>query len=124
MRQLQWKYGAAQYEVTSPVGSGWRPFVLRLHRLAASCMWCDVFVQFHTQADTRRYRMAQGSGMSGLSEDEAKGFHRMFMVSFALFIAVAAVAHYAAWQWRPWIPGVGGYTASTPITAPAVVATK
>lgn len=68
--------------------------------------------------------MAQGSGMSGLSEDEARGFHGMFMMSFALFVLVAAAAHFAAWQWRPWIPGPNGYTASTHMTAPAVVANK
>lgn len=67
--------------------------------------------------------MAQGSGMSGLSEDEARGFHSMFMTSFALFTVIAIVAHFAAWQWRPWIPGPNGYTASTHTAAPAV-ATK
>ena len=68
--------------------------------------------------------MAQGSGMSGLNEDEAKGFHGMFMMSFIGFVLVAAVAHFAAWQWRPWIPGANGYTAAAHTTAPAVVATK
>lgn len=67
--------------------------------------------------------MAQGSGMSGLTEDEARGFHGMFMMSFALFTVIAIVAHFAAWQWRPWIPGPNGYTASTTTAAPAV-ATK
>ena len=37
--------------------------------------------------------MAQGSGMSGLSEDEARGFHGVFMMSFGLFVVVAAIAH-------------------------------
>ena len=68
--------------------------------------------------------MAQGSGMSGLSEDEARGFHGMFMTSFILFVVIAAAAHFAAWQWRPWIPGANGYTASTTTSAPAVVANK
>ncbi len=68
--------------------------------------------------------MAQGSGMSGLTEDEARGFHKMFMGSFIAFVLVAAVAHFAAWQWRPWIPGMNGYTAATHMTAPAVVANK
>ncbi|MEP6779828.1 MAG: light-harvesting antenna LH1, beta subunit [Gemmatimonadaceae bacterium] len=67
--------------------------------------------------------MAQGSGMSGLSEEEARGFHKVFITSFALFVLVAAVAHFAAWQWRPWIPGASGYTASQTTAAPAV-ATK
>jgi len=61
--------------------------------------------------------------MSGLSEDEARGFHGMFITSFGLFTLIAAVAHFAAWQWRPWIPGPNGYTASTHTAGPAV-ATK
>ena len=68
--------------------------------------------------------MAQGSGMSGLSEEEAKGFHGMFMMSFGLFVVVAALAHFAAWQWRPWIPGPNGYTAQATTSAPAVVTTR
>lgn len=54
--------------------------------------------------------------LSGLSDDEARGFHRAFIMSFIGFTLVAAIAHWAAWQWRPWIPGVEGY----PVTAPAV----
>lgn len=68
--------------------------------------------------------MAQGSGMSGLTDDEARGFHRMFLLSFIGFTLVASAAHFAVWQWRPWIPGVNGYTAAAHTTAPAVVATK
>jgi len=68
--------------------------------------------------------MAQGSGMSGLSEDEARGFHGMFVGSFIAFTLVAAVAHFALWQWRPWFPGPNGYTATAHTTAPAVVANK
>ena len=68
--------------------------------------------------------MAQGSGMSGLTDDEARGFHRMFLLSFIGFTLVATVAHFALWQWRPWFPGPNGYTATAHMTAPAVVATK
>jgi light-harvesting complex 1 beta chain len=50
------------------------------------------------------------SSLSGLSEQEAKEFHRIFMVSFLIFLAVAIVAHILAWQWRPWLPGSHGYT--------------
>ncbi len=48
--------------------------------------------------------------LSGLSEQEAKEFHKIFMASFLIFLAVAIVAHILAWQWRPWLPGVHGYT--------------
>ncbi len=47
---------------------------------------------------------------SGLSESEAREFHRIFMTSFIVFVAVAVVAHFLAWQWRPWLPGANGYT--------------
>jgi light-harvesting complex 1 beta chain len=55
----------------------------------------------------------------GLSEDEARGFHRAFLGGFVFFTLVAAVAHWAVWQWRPWIPGVAGYEVRTAQTAPA-----
>jgi len=50
--------------------------------------------------------------LSGLTEDEAKEFHRLFMTSFIIFLVVAIVAHFLAWQWRPWLPGAAGYTSS------------
>lgn len=61
-----------------------------------------------------------GRSLSGLTEDEARSFHKMFVTSFLIFVAIAAVAHWAVWQWRPWIPGVSGYTtAETPALKPA-----
>ncbi|MBI1386548.1 MAG: light-harvesting protein [Rhizobiales bacterium] len=48
---------------------------------------------------------------TGLSENEAKEFHGLFMSSFFIFTAVAVVAHILAWMWRPWLPGPGGYSA-------------
>jgi len=56
--------------------------------------------------------MANGS-LSGLSEQEAKEFHRLFMVSFIIFTLIAIVAHFLVWQWRPWLPGPEGYAAVT-----------
>jgi len=47
--------------------------------------------------------------ISGLSENEAKEFHKIFVVSFIIFVAIAVVAHILAWQWRPWLPGPEGY---------------
>lgn len=46
---------------------------------------------------------------SGLSETEAKEFHRIFVTSFLIFTGIAVVAHVLAWMWRPWLPGVNGY---------------
>ena len=59
-------------------------------------------------------------GMSGLSEAEAKEFHGMFVKSFLLFTVVAIVAHFLAWQWRPWLPGPEGYSLNETIL-PAVL---
>jgi light-harvesting complex 1 beta chain len=56
--------------------------------------------------------MANGS-LSGLSEQEAREFHRLFMVSFIVFTVIAIIAHVLVWQWRPWLPGPEGYTAVT-----------
>ena len=49
--------------------------------------------------------------LSGLNEDEARAFHRMFVTSFLVFLGIAIVAHILVWQWRPWIPGADGYPA-------------
>ena len=46
----------------------------------------------------------------GLSEAEAKEFHKIFMQSFIVFTIVAIVAHILAWSWRPWLPGPNGYS--------------
>jgi light-harvesting complex 1 beta chain len=57
---------------------------------------------------------------SGLTEDEARGFHNAFIGGFLFFTAIAAVAHFAVWQWRPWIPGTAGYPAAqAQVEAPA-----
>lgn len=64
------------------------------------------------------YKTSRPPTMSGLSEDEARSFHGMFITSFIAFTLVAAVAHWAVWQWRPWIPGVEGYPVAVQ-TAPA-----
>ncbi len=47
--------------------------------------------------------------LSGLNEQEAKEFHGIFMTSFIIFTLIAVVAHFLAWQWRPWLPGTAGY---------------
>jgi light-harvesting complex 1 beta chain len=47
---------------------------------------------------------------SGLSEPEAREFHRIFVTSFIVFVVVAIIAHFLAWAWRPWLPGPNGYT--------------
>lgn len=43
-----------------------------------------------------------GRSLSGLSEAEAKSFHRMFVISFVVYVLVAIGAHVLAWMWKPW----------------------
>ena len=43
----------------------------------------------------------QGS-LSGLSENEAKEFHGVFLTGFIGFTVIAIVAHVLVWGWRPW----------------------
>ena len=48
--------------------------------------------------------MAEDRGsLSGLTEQEAKEFHGIFMKSFVAFTVVAIIAHILVWQWRPWL---------------------
>lgn len=51
----------------------------------------------------------RGNSLSGLTDQEAKEFHGIFMTSFILFTVVAIIAHFLVWQWRPWFPGPEGY---------------
>ena len=50
--------------------------------------------------------------ISGLTEAEAKEFHGLFITSFIVFTVIAVIAHFLAWQWRPWLPGPKGYVTS------------
>ena len=61
--------------------------------------------------------------LTGLTETEAKEFHSIFMQSFIVFVAVALVAHFLAWLWRPWLPGEGGYETSMIIEGAKTVLT-
>jgi light-harvesting complex 1 beta chain len=54
----------------------------------------------------------RSGSLSGLSEAEAREFHGIFVTSFIAFTVIAIIAHFLAWQWRPWLPGVNGYTTS------------
>ncbi|MEM7081603.1 MAG: light-harvesting antenna LH1, beta subunit [Pseudomonadota bacterium] len=51
--------------------------------------------------------------MSGLSANEAKAFHRFFMMGIIAYVVIAIIAHFLVWQWRPWFPGVDGYASLT-----------
>jgi light-harvesting complex 1 beta chain len=49
------------------------------------------------------------SPYSGLTENEAKEFHGIFVTSFVIFTIIAIIAHILVWMWRPWLPGPNGY---------------
>jgi light-harvesting complex 1 beta chain len=49
--------------------------------------------------------MSEDKSLSGLSGDEARAFHGLFMMSFAGFTVIAIVAHVLVWGWRPWFAG-------------------
>ena len=59
-----------------------------------------------------------------LTPEEAKDFHKLFMLSFIIFTLIAIVAHFLVWQWRPWLPGPNGYAAiSAPVNTASADAT-
>lgn len=41
--------------------------------------------------------------MTGLTEDQAKEFHGIFMSTMSAFFGVVVFAHLLAWMWRPWL---------------------
>jgi light-harvesting complex 1 beta chain len=45
----------------------------------------------------------QGLYLGNVSDAEAKEFHNGFMMGFFIWLAVAIVAHYLVWIWRPWL---------------------
>ena len=51
--------------------------------------------------------MANGreGSISGLTDEEAREFHGIFIQSFLLWVAVCFIAHVLVWFWRPWFPG-------------------
>jgi light-harvesting complex 1 beta chain len=56
--------------------------------------------------------MADEKSLSGLTEEEAKEFHKIYRASFLVFVGIVVVAHILVWSWRPWLPGVNGYATS------------
>jgi light-harvesting complex 1 beta chain len=46
---------------------------------------------------------SKSTGLTGLTDDEAKEFHGIFTSSMGAFVGVAIVAHILAWAWRPWL---------------------
>ena len=58
-----------------------------------------------------------------LTADEAKEFHKLFVMSMGFFTIIAIVAHILVWAWRPWFPGTAPYEAAkVAAVAPTAVA--
>jgi light-harvesting complex 1 beta chain len=38
-----------------------------------------------------------------LTRQEAQEFHKLFVSGFVGFTAIAIVAHFLVWSWRPWL---------------------
>lgn len=48
--------------------------------------------------------MADNRGsLTGLTDQEAKEFHGIFVQSFIMFTVIAIIAHFLVWSWRPWL---------------------
>jgi light-harvesting complex 1 beta chain len=62
------------------------------------------------RGDGRKARIDEGIKMAdlkpsltGLTEEEAKEFHGIFVTSTVLYLATAVIVHYLVWTARPWI---------------------
>lgn len=53
---------------------------------------------------------------TGLTEDEAKELHEVYVSGAVLFTGVAVVAHFLVYIWRPWFPGREGYVSLEGVT--------
>ena len=48
--------------------------------------------------------MAERRGsISGLTDEEAQEFHKYWVQGFVMFTAIAVVALFLVWIWRPWL---------------------
>lgn len=50
--------------------------------------------------------------MTGFTPDQAKEFHTFYLQGMMIFTAIAVVAHFLVWLWRPWLAGPEGYGAA------------
>jgi light-harvesting complex 1 beta chain len=53
-------------------------------------------------SDLRERDERMGPG-TYLTPEEAKEFHKLFVMSFLIFTVVAIIAHVLVWNWRPWL---------------------
>ncbi|MEM1345338.1 MAG: light-harvesting antenna LH1, beta subunit [Pseudomonadota bacterium] len=62
--------------------------------------------------------------LTGLTDDQAKELHEIYMRGLVLFSGVAVIAHFLVWLWRPWFPGPEGYVGLDTLNAVAQAATQ
>ena len=55
--------------------------------------------------------------LTGLTDAEAQEVHKYMIQGYIAFTAVAIVAHFLVWNWRPWLPSIKGYTSLESIQA-------
>jgi light-harvesting complex 1 beta chain len=48
--------------------------------------------------------------LTGLTDAEAQEVHKYMIQGYIWFVGIAVVAHILVWSWRPWFPGIKGYT--------------
>ncbi|MEM1029565.1 MAG: light-harvesting antenna LH1, beta subunit [Myxococcota bacterium] len=51
---------------------------------------------------------SEKENLSGLTDAQAKETMKFVLLGFFSFTAIATVAHYLTWLWRPWIPKEDG----------------
>lgn len=56
--------------------------------------------------DPARQDGHERTSLSGLTEGEAKEFHRFFVMSFIAFTVIALIAHILTYMVAPWGPNI------------------
>ena len=82
--------------------------VLKIMAMFAARTWRGVSRKAVWEFSTMSDSGSTGGHSSGLTNEEAKEFHRLFMASFFMFTLIAIVAHLLVWNWRPWFPPLEG----------------
>jgi light-harvesting complex 1 beta chain len=55
--------------------------------------------------------------LTGLTDDEAKEFHKLWVSSYIFYVGIAVVAHLLVWTWRPWFGPPMKYSSNDVIDA-------
>ncbi len=65
--------------------------------------------------------MAEERTLSGLTDEEAKEFHKVFSFTASVFFVVVIIAHVLAYSWRPFWPGPQGWVQQSMLDAVSTV---